>query len=131
MKLFISATLLLGASAPAIACNSEMLEVQSWQATANEGNKFFPVDLVATVEYQGDRSYRMIHAGVVFADALGQNLGQINLERDQKVAPGDMIEVDGLVDAKDRLLTINRDDVVTRTCVWSIVYEDGTIERFD
>lgn len=131
MKWLIAATLMIGVSGQALACNSEMLAVQDWQASANEGNKIVPVSLSATVQYQGARSYRMIHGGVMFADVLGGNLGQVNLERDQSVAPGDVIEVDGLVGAKDRLLTINRDDVVTRTCVWSIVYEDGTVEKFE
>lgn len=131
MKLTIAAALLIGTAVPASACNSEMLVVRDWGAAANDGNKFFPVSLSANVEYKGARPYRMIHAGVMFADVLGANLGQINLERDQVVAPGDILIVDGLVDAKERLLTVNRDDVVTRTCVWSIVYDDGTIEKFE
>lgn len=130
MKWVIAATLLIGVPGQALACNSELLAIQDWQAVANEGNKFFPVSLSATVQYNGDRAYRMVHGGVMFADVLGGNLGQVNLERDQTVAPGDIIEVDGFVDANDRLLTISRDDVVARTCVWSIVYEDGTVEEF-
>jgi hypothetical protein len=130
MKLIIAVALLIGAVVPASACNSEMLVVREWRAVANEGNKFFPVGLSASVEYTGAQPYRMIHGGVMFADVLGASLGQVNLDRDQAVAPGDILEVDGLVDAKDRLLTVNRDDVVTRTCVWSIVYDDGTVVEF-
>lgn len=130
MKWLLVTALAFGGAIPAHACNSEMLTVRDWQAVASEGNKFFPVDLSATVEYNGPRPYRMIHAGVMLADVLGQNMGQVNLERDQGVSPGEIIEARGLVDAKERLLTINRDDVVSRTCVWSIVYVDGTKEEF-
>src|SRR5690606_32641073 len=101
MKTVLIGVVLAMAAAPVLACNSEMLVVQDWQASANEGNRFFPVSLSAAVKYQGPRPYRMIHAGVIFADVLGANLGQVNLNKDQEVAPGDIVDVDGLVDAKE------------------------------
>lgn len=116
---------------PALACNSEMLAVQDWQAAANPGNRVIPVRLEATVQYQGDQPYRMIHAGVLLSDALGGALGQVNLERDENVAPGDVVEARGFVQADERLLTINRADVKATTCVWSVVYADGTVEKFE
>ncbi len=130
-RLMVGVVLATAATLPAMACNSEMLTVVDWQAIKNEQNRFFPYVLEATVQYNGDRPYRMVHAGVMFADVLGKGIGQVNLERDQNVTPGETIIADGLVTVDERIATINRADVVTRTCVWSIVYDDGTVEKFD
>lgn len=130
MKMLMAGCLLAVLATPAIACNSEMLTVKDWQASENTGNSVLPVNLAATVQYSGSKAFRMIHAGVMFADALGRNVGQVNLDEDQHAAPGAILVADGYVDAKKRLLTINRDDVVTRTCVWSIIYDDGSKQEF-
>ena len=89
MKRFaIAALVVSGLAAPVMACNADMLTVTDWQATENGGDAFLPYRIEATVEYNGDRPYRMIHAGVMFADALGESLGQVNLPRDAVVQPG-------------------------------------------
>lgn len=131
MRAQLAIALVLAAASPALACNSELLRVTNWQASPNEGNRFIPVDLEAEVEYLGERSFRMVHGGVIFQDALGRSIGQVNLDRDQHAGPGDTFAVTGHVDADERLLTINRDDVRLRACVWSMVYENGEVEKFD
>jgi hypothetical protein len=115
---------------PAFACNSEMLTVTDWQVKKNDGNIVLPYRLEAQVTYEGDRAYRMIHAGVMFADVLGDSIGQVNLARDQDVSPGDALIADGQVTVDERMASANRNDIVYRTCVWSIVYQDGTVEKF-
>lgn len=115
---------------PAMACNPEMLTVTDWQAVPNENSSALPVLLKADLRYDGDRAFRMIHAGVVFSDVLDQPLGQVNLHRDLSANPGDALVADRQTGAKKRILTINRDDITHRTCVWSIVYDDGTVEKF-
>ncbi len=117
-------------STPAFACNSDVLTVLEWTATKNENSRSLPVLLEAKVQYQGDHAFRMIHAGVMFSDVLGQSLGQVNLDRDRPAKPGETLVADGQTGAKERILTLNRDDIVYRTCVWSIVYDDGTKEEF-
>jgi hypothetical protein len=131
MRLVIGVLCLLATAAPAMACNSEMLTVVGWQAIKDEGNPVLPYSLSAEVKYEGHRAYRMIHAGVMFSDVLGEALGQVNLAKDQNVSPGDSITADGLVDVDKRIGTISRDDIAFRTCVWSIVYDDGTVEEFN
>ena len=131
MKRFLTIAAAMAAATPAVACNADMLEVLDWRAVAAEEGSYFPYDLSADVRYRGDRPYRMIHGGVMFDDVLGESLGQVNLERDQDVAPGEAILVDGLVEVDERIGTVNRDDVVYRTCVWSVVYAEGTTEKFD
>lgn len=130
MNRILMAMLLLGAAAPAYACNSEMMEVIDWHAV-EISSPFFPYRLTAEVRYEGPKPYRMIHAGVMIDDVLGQNLGQVNLARDAQVQPGDTLIADGQVTVRERLGTVNRADTVIRTCVWSIVYDDGTIEKFE
>ena len=131
MKLIlVSAIIAAVFSGEAKACNSELLTVLEWKATDNKQNKLMPYLLEADVKYNGDKPYRMIHAGVMFSDALGQRLGQVNLQRDQNVDPGGVAKADGQVSVDGRIRQINPDDVVYRTCVWSIIYQDGTKEEF-
>lgn len=131
MKRFlISGALVVASAAPALACNVEMLTVLDWQATKNEPHRLLPYRLEAEVQYNGDKPYRMIHAGVMFADVLGRTVGQVNLPRDQNVAPEEYVLANGQVSVDERIATINPDDITYRTCVWSIVYEDGTVEDF-
>lgn len=131
MRTLIAVIALLGVTiSSATACNQAMFTVLDWRVTENPGNRFLPYRLEVDTTYVGQRPYRMIHAGVILSDALGQSVGQVNMERDQHVKPGDNVLVDGQVDVDERLAKINRDDVVSRTCVWSIVYDDGTVEKF-
>ncbi len=129
-KLWIAAGLAVAMSSTAHACNTELLSLVDWEAAENAGSALIPVTLVAKVQYNGSRPYRMIHAGVILADVLGEGLGQVNLNRDQTVSPGEVVEANGFVGAEERLLTVNRDDIVGSTCVWSIVYSDGQVEEF-
>lgn len=115
---------------PAMACNADLFTVQDWRVIEDPENHFFPYRLEVDAQYKGQRGYRMIHGGVIFADLLGGQLGQVNMERDAHVAPGDAVLVDGYVTLNERIAKVNRDDVEYRTCVWSIVYDDGTTETF-
>jgi hypothetical protein len=131
MKIVVVAAMLVAAAPPALgACNADLLKVVDWQIGESQIS-LLPYRIEATVRYEGSRPFRMIHAGVMLDDALGKNLGQVNLGEDQKAAPGDEIVVDGQVSVSKRLGAVAREDVAPRACVWSIVYDDGTVERFD
>lgn len=131
MRLVLVAIALTAWAAPALAaCNSDLLSVVDWKIGESKIS-LLPYAIEATVTYNGDRPFRMIHAGVMLDDVLGRNLGQVNLDEDQKASPGDTVLVDGQVSASKRLGEINRSDVVSRACVWSIVYDDGTVAKFD
>ncbi|MGU3575637.1 hypothetical protein ACLBWZ_08890 [Brucellaceae bacterium C25G] len=112
------------------ACNTDLLTVLDWKVTDNKQSSLLPYLLEANVKYNGKRPYRMIHAGVMFSDVLGKKLGQVNLKRDQNVIPDGVALADGQVSVEGRIAQINRDDIVYRTCVWAIVYDDGTKETF-
>ncbi len=132
MKLILIGAMVAGLWATqANACNSDLLTVIDWKVIENKKSRVLPYLLEANVKYNGDKAYRMIHAGVIFADVLGKSLGQVNLETDENVKPGDTILANGQVTVKDRMIKVNRDDVTYRTCVWAIVYQDGTKETFD
>lgn len=131
MRLLLMSAIIAGVCAgEATACNSDLLTVLDWKATDNKQSSFLPYLLEANVKYNGKRPYRMIHAGVMFSDVLGAKLGQVNLKRDQNVIPDGIALADGQVSVEERIAQINPDDIVYRTCVWAIVYDDGTKETF-
>lgn len=129
LPIALAATLSATSILPTAACNSEMLSVLDWEVVKNDSS-LLPYRLIAQVEYRGQRGFRMIHAGVIFSDVLGQGVGQVNLNRDSTAQPGDNITADGQVEVDARMATLNPEDIVLRTCVWSIVYDDGTKEEF-
>lgn len=129
MRFAIGVVLALAAAVPASACNTEMFTVLDWRAEKSD-IPVLPYKLVAEVQYDGPKAYRMIEAGVVFNDVLGKPLGQVNVDRDSKASPGDRLTADGQTHVRERIGTINRDDIVAKTCVWSIVYADGEVVEF-
>ncbi len=116
---------------PALACNDQFFTLEDWSATATEDGRNLRTVMTVDLNYKGERSYRMIHGAALFSDVLGNALVTVPFERDAQVEPGQTVEAKGAFIGKDsRITTINRDDVLTRTCVWSIVYDDGTVEEF-
>lgn len=132
MKLAVVAIALVLGAAPAYACNEGLFSVLDWQASARQDGNYVRTDASADLKYTGEAGYRMIHAAVLFSDVLGDALVTIPLDRDARIAPDSTIKASGAFVGRDsRIATINRADVVIRTCVWSIVYEDGTVEKFE
>lgn len=123
--------LVLACATPSLvfACNSDLLELRDWRAEKTDISAF-PFRLMATVVYRGQKSFRMIHAGVILTDALGKNVDQVNLLSDSRGLPGAELTAEAQVDVDERIATLNPDDVRSRTCVWSIVFDDGTEAEF-
>lgn len=117
---------------PALACNDQFFELEDWSASATEDGRNIRTLMTVDLNYRGERPYRMIHGAALFSDALGNALVTVPFDRDAQVEPGQTVEAKGAFIGKDsRITTINRDDVVVRPCVWSIVYEDGTVDKFE
>ncbi|WP_157970139.1 hypothetical protein [Pelagibacterium sediminicola] len=122
----------LAAVTPAMSCDTSLFDVSDWRASAREDGRHIRTDMEVDLVYRGERTYRMIHAATLFSDALGNALVSVSIERDQTVVPGEVFTSSGaFVGSDSRITSINRDDVRSRTCVWSIVYDDGTVEEFE
>lgn len=131
MRFVIGVALALAAAVPASACNEELFVVRGWSAEASEAGRLVRTEMNVDVRYEGDRAFRMIHAGVMFSDVLGNALVTTYLDKDGAVEPGAEISLRRVFEGRDsRITAINRDDVVARTCVWSIVYDDGEVVEF-
>lgn len=114
------------------ACNDELFSINDWQVKASEDGRNVRTVVGADVTYKGARVYRMIHGAVLFSDALGNALVTVPIEADANVEPGDSFAASGaFLGSTSRITSINPDDVIAETCVWSIIYDDGTVERFD
>jgi hypothetical protein len=113
----------------AAGCNEELFTVTEW--SIEERDPFPPLNV--TLRYEGDRPIRMVDGHYWLADVLGARTGGGPIPRDSRLSPGDTLSTvafQGTDDGK-RLLQINPADVITSTCVRGLVYEDGTVERFE
>lgn len=120
------------ATTPAMACNEQLFEVTDWTASAAPDGNSVQTEVEIEMQFVGDRGYRMIQAGIIFEDALNNALVTVPLDRDRSRQPSEAFTQRGLFTARSsRISEINPDDVTYRTCVWSIVYDDGEVQRFD
>jgi hypothetical protein len=108
-----------------------LMDVAGWSIGDVTDDRFSAsVDLVSQMK----APTRMIDAFIVFQDALGAPFWSINIPRDSEIPPGDPFTVERdlfTALASGRLLRAAKDDVSVFACVQSVVYVDGSIERFD
>lgn len=129
MRFAMIGTMMLAMCAPAAACNEQLFTVLDWRAESN--NDAHPRTVVEVdIRYDGELPDRMIHAAAMFSDVIGNALVSPGLDRDADVLPADEFTISAAFQGSARIATINRDDVLSRVCVWSIVYDDGTVEEF-
>lgn len=115
---------------PAIACNSELLVFESWviEPIDDRNNR-----ITTVFRSNAEQPIRMIDASAGYVDALGGDIGSFRLNRDILVEPGGAYEETKRWGPHtfERLLTLRPGEVSTYTCTRSVLYEDGTVERFD
>lgn len=117
---------------PAMACNDQLFSVTDWRASAEESGRHIRTEVEVDLVYEGEAAYRMIHAATLFSDVMGNALVSVQIERDTAVEPNaELTSRSVFLSSTSRIASIHRDDVVSRSCVWTIVYDDGTVERFD
>lgn len=130
MRFAMIGTMMLAMCAPAAACNEQLFTVLDWRADSISDAR--PRTVVEVdLRYDGERPYRMILAAAMFSDVIGNALVSPGLDRDVKVNPGDEFTVSATFRDAGRNTTINRGDVRSRVCVWSIAYDDGAVEEFE
>lgn len=121
--------LLLTTSTAYAGCNENMITMLSWNIT--------PIDsdtnqLDTSFRLNSEKPIRMIDASAGFSDSLGGRIGSFAIERDLRAAPGEEFDQTGRWGrfTFERLLEMERADVVTSTCVRGVIYADGTKEEF-
>ncbi|MDW9363591.1 hypothetical protein RWA02_17290 [Sinorhizobium meliloti] len=125
--IFLSAALFTAGNAEA-ACNESLLTVKEWSVNVKADEAEVAVTLASSLT----KPARMIDASVVFSDALGQRIGQIPADFDEKLAIGATYTTGGSYAGTklDRAAKLDRHDVNVTACLRGVVYEDGTKEEF-
>ncbi len=111
-------------------CNRDMLSVAAWSIEPIDAETNW---LKTEIKSTSDKPIRMIDAMVSFQDALGGSIASFEMNRDASIPAGGAVEETGRWGRYtfERLLNLRHDEVTTSICVKAVVYEDGTIERFD
>ena len=130
MRFFVLAIGLSIASGPLMAgCNESLLLLDTWKIEAidSDTNR-----LTTDFTFTGDRPIRMLDASAGFRDILGERINSFALERDVSLTEGATHQEVGRWGPYtfERLLDMNPDDVKPWVCVWAVVYQDGTVEKF-
>ncbi len=126
---FATATTVLMATSAYGACKEDFFSIQDFSYhDAGEQN----IELAFTLQSLSQKPVRMIDAQFGFKDALGGMVGSMKLQRDVKIDQSGAYAETGKFSQKtfERLLNLDRADIVPFTCVKGVIYEDGTKEQF-
>ena len=136
MRIVLAALLAL-VSLPALAdekCgrqgSSDALQLTVWTIE--------PVDertnrMTETLVLNLDKPIRMIDGSIIYRDVLGASIGSKAIDRDMKLAPRAeyVQEGDWGQFTFERILGMERQDVVAFACTKAVVYDDGTSQEFE
>jgi hypothetical protein len=114
--------------------SADVLTVHDWSVEVGPDRMGMTVATVnIELENVAEQPVRMIDGTVLFEDALGGYIANITIERDLQIPPGGTAswtaEYGGT--GLDRVPNLRRDEITVDACVESVLYEDGTVERFD
>ena len=126
-----------GERAPATdGCNYDLIGVAGWSATPTnaehqflEGSTRIEIRLTSAAP----KITEMLEGAVELHDALDREIGRIKLDEDIRIVPGKNWVQSGsfMPSDLDRLTRLRPEHVKARVCVRSVLYDDGTVERFD
>lgn len=110
--------------------SGEVLSLEAWEAELLDADGY---SLSIEIESLSEQAFRMIDARTFFIDALGRPIISLALDPDLTLAAGErytlhwnrIVSADG-----PRLATIKSNDVQTKVCVYSVVYDDGVVASF-
>lgn len=136
MRVVSSVLALLALAPPAFAdticgegATSALLTVSDWTIkpiTADTNQ------MTETLIYSGSKSIRMIDGSIRYSDVLGGSVASKAIDRDASIKPGEPYLQKGNWGRYtfERLLKMNRSDVIVVACVRAVVYADGSKETF-
>lgn len=111
----------------------DALKLTDWNAEMKEGVIGPYPSVKITFQNALSKEIRMTKASVWFADALGDTISGVEINKDIRLKPGQNqtqeFAMQGSVDF-ERLTKLEKRDAVGFVCVKAVVYEDGTKEEF-
>lgn len=128
-------TIATGANATECIGSDSVFEVASWSAEIVDSGIYRDVPrLNVEVRNISGKKIRMTETYVRFDDALGGKVFTGHIDRDVHVDPGGEVSrsFTGPDYGANRLATsLLPEDVLAYACTSSVLYDDGSIERFD
>jgi hypothetical protein len=127
----VLAAALISGAASASDCRGDLIQVTDWKLQKVTG-LISGIDIHVTIKSNFSKPIRMIDGTYTFADALGRRISSFGINPDLNVEPGKTVKfAHGYMGREmDRVLKMNRADVIVTTCVRAVVYQDGTKETF-
>lgn len=112
-------------------CNYGSLDVMKltgWSAAPNDDKT---TKVTVTYKNSTAKQIEIVDASVFFADAVGDIIGGIRLARESKFAPGETLTI--AQDAVDlhKVTESERQKISAYICTRTVVYVDGTKEKFE
>lgn len=132
----IAGVLLMCGSAAAAECRigtTEMLVLNDWAPLKQESAMMTRYGASVSVVSNLPKATRMVRGHVSFEDVLGRDIIEfLPIPDDAKILAGDVFSFDTLYGPSgERIMTVDKADVVGTVCLRSVVYEDGSVEQFD
>lgn len=108
------------------------LTVTDWSIEEVEIGVSKGMDISVSMRSNAEKPFRMVDATLTFEDALGEYISSFTVDPDLAAAPGEVVtSVNGYLGTDmNRVLKMNRDDVVVYACTHELLYEDGSRESF-
>ena len=108
---------------------SNLMKVTEWSITPIEADRNY---MTETLVYTGTKPIRMIDGSISYSDVLGKHIASKAIHRDVSIEPGGVYVQKGNwgLATFERLLKMNRSDVMVVACIRGVVYADGTKETF-
>lgn len=109
---------------------STAIELLSWSAQVGPGS-FAPTVVDLELKNNLPKGIRMLDASIFYVDVLGRDVGRYGLDPDTKAAASSDFSQQGVYFSDTRLIEANPSDIVVTICTRQVVYDDGTVEKFD
>lgn len=107
----------------------DLIKITDWtiKPVTNDTNQ-----MTETLAYSGTKATRMIDGSIRYSDVLGGRIASKAIDRDVSIEPGKSYLQTGNWGPYtfERMLKMNRSDVIVVACVRAVVYADGTKQTF-
>jgi len=120
---------------------SDFLSIVSWSAKEEKSNGY-SLGAILNLEYSvknvSDKAIVLVDGAITFEDKLGQRIARIQLDNDLRIQPSEIIVQKGKYDTgmsisgdPSRLASVSPNLVLAEVDLDQIMFEDGTIIKFD
>jgi hypothetical protein len=106
---------------------SDIIELAAWAAEPGSAGTVLALQFRSSTE----RPVRMIEGTVLFSDVLDRPIGEVEIDPDLHIGPVGEATQESNLPSLNRLAVARPEDIRASVCVAAVVYEDGTVDRFD